>query len=91
MKPRLPIHTDSQPDTNAHCIPGRVAGRNNLTYIVSKQWETHCKVFTNKMSVNGRVFACSNIYTFLKKEFMTVQILFLKYVTWNSSWIRYNV
>ena len=33
---RLPIHTGPETDTHAHCIPGRVAGRNDLSY---KQWE----------------------------------------------------
>ena len=30
-----------QPDTHAHCIPGRVAGRNDLNYIVNSG-KTHC-------------------------------------------------
>ena len=29
------IYTGSETDTHAHCIPGRVAGRNDLSYIVN--------------------------------------------------------
>ena len=36
---RLSIHTCFESDTHAHCTPGRVAGRNDLNYNNSKQWE----------------------------------------------------
>ena len=38
---RLPIHTGSETDTHARCIPGRVAGRIDLQLYI-KAWETHC-------------------------------------------------
>ena len=37
-----PIYTGSETDTHAHCIPGRVAGLNDLSYIVNS-WKTHWK------------------------------------------------
>ena len=36
------IYTGSETDTHVHCIPGRVAGRNDLSYIVNSG-KTHCK------------------------------------------------
>ena len=41
IQPRLPIHTGSETDTHAHCITGRVAGRNDLSYIINNG-KTHC-------------------------------------------------
>ena len=41
-KPKTPIYTGTETDTHAHCIPGRVAGRNDLRYIVNSG-KTHCK------------------------------------------------
>ena len=32
---KTPIYTGTETDTHAHCIPGRVAGRNDLSYIVN--------------------------------------------------------
>ena len=42
LKSRLPIHTGPETDTHAHCIPGRIAGRNDLSYKVNSG-KTHCK------------------------------------------------
>ena len=39
---KTPIYTGTETDTHAHCIPGRVAGRNDLSYIVNSG-KTHCK------------------------------------------------
>ena len=39
---KTPIYTGTETDTHAHCIPGRVAGRNDLSYIVNNG-KTHCK------------------------------------------------
>ena len=41
-RPKTPIYTGTETDTHAHCIPGRVAGRNDLSYIVNSG-KTHCK------------------------------------------------
>ena len=38
---RLYIHTGFETDTHAHYIPGRVAGRNDLNYIVNSG-KIHC-------------------------------------------------
>ena len=42
VKIKTPIYTGPETDTHAHCIPGRVAGRNDLSYIVNSG-KTHCK------------------------------------------------
>ena len=42
IKIKTPIYTGTETDTHAHCIPGRVAGRNDLSYIVNSG-KTHCK------------------------------------------------
>ena len=39
---KTPIYICSETDTHAHWIPGRVAGRNDLSYIVNSK-KTHCK------------------------------------------------
>ena len=46
---RLPIHTGSETDTHAHCIPGRVAGRIDLSYIINSG-ETHCTLQCYKLN-----------------------------------------
>ena len=44
MCTKTPIYTGTETDTHAHCIPGRVAGRNDLSYIVNSG-KTHCQCY----------------------------------------------